>query len=112
MKNLKEVLLFGFLLQDSIVDASSDKKINLLDFPKFVDVIRAAGPAFTDIKLVKEEIQKMDEAAKAELYAWIKDEFDIADDAVEALIEKTLKVLIDLYQLATEYSENRKMKAA
>ena len=60
----------------------------------------------------KEEIQKMDEAAKAELYAWIKDEFDIADDAVEALIEKTLKVLIDLYQLATEYSENRKMKAA
>ena len=43
MKNIKELLEFGLLLQVAIVDSLQDKKITLMDFPKFIGVISSAG---------------------------------------------------------------------
>lgn len=108
MKNLMELFTFGILLQEAISDSLSDKKINLLDFPKFIGVITSAGPAFTDVEAVREEIKNLDEAGRAKLYAFIQEKFDLADDAKEELIEETIKCLLDIYALAVKWSSFRK----
>jgi hypothetical protein len=108
IKELKELLTFGFKLQKAIA-AVGDGKINVIvDAPKFLPALLAAPKAFGGIGIVLAEIKDLDEAERLELLAFVREEFDLSDDRLEELIEDTLGELLSLFKLAQRFAALRK----
>lgn len=108
IKELKELLAFGFKLQKAIASLG-DGKINVIvDAPKFLPALLSAPKAFGGIGLVLAEIKDLDEAEREELLAFVRDEFDLSDDRLEELIEDTLEELLSLFKLAQRFGALRK----
>ena len=72
--------------------------IGLSDIGKLVSVVKHAPSAISSIKSGKiiPELKDLDEAEKTELKDYLKEEFDLSDDNLEAKIEAGLFVVIDL----------------
>lgn len=92
----KEVLAFAFSLHKAYELAQVDGKIDLFDANLLIDPVMKLVPAIKDVKLVIAEFKDMDSAERAELDQWIKDNYDIADDELEAKIEKGFSVVLAL----------------
>lgn len=103
IKETKELLEFGFALQKGIVASLEDKKISLTDFPNFMPAIVKSTSAFGGIQQVKAEMLDLSDEEKKELIEFARDKFDLDDDDLEKLIEDTLVVLIDLFEIALRY---------
>lgn len=104
----KELLTFGFDLQDSIIEALKDGKINLMDAPKFLKPLLSSGKAFGGINQVGAEILDLDNREKDELLGFVRQRFDLPDEMLEILIEDTLAEVLDLYKLALRWSSRKK----
>lgn len=106
---LKELLAFGFKLQKAILSSLEDGKVNvLIDAPKFLPALLAAPKAFGGINLVSRELLDLTDEERAELVAFVSDEFDISNDQLEFLIEDTLDELLRLVKIAQRYANLRK----
>ena len=107
IQETKELLEFGFNLQDAVTKSLSDGKINLLDAPKFLGVIRSAGSAFSGIQKIKAELADVSVSEKEELMAFARERFDLPNHQLEVLIEDTIEEVLDLYKLAVRWSDSR-----
>ena len=97
-QNFHEIMVF--VLADVELVAGFSDGVGFDDVGRMVKAARAAGPAIKDAKLALEEYANMtDEEAKGE-EEWVKTNFDIPDDSVEAVIETALSVAIQLHELA------------
>lgn len=96
IKETKEVLAFAMSLHMMYDQAKADGKIDMNDVGLIILPVTKLIPAIDNIKAVSEEIKDLDAAEKAELDAWIKQEYDIADDELEAKIEKGLSLVLSL----------------
>lgn len=106
---LKELLAFGFKLQKAIMGSLEDGKINVVvDAPKFFPALLAAPKAFGGINLVMKEIADLTDEERAELVAYVSEEFDLSNDQLEYLIEDTLDELLRLVKIAQRYATLRK----
>ena len=99
MKELQEVSKFVISLVMAIDKAVADKKINIMDLPLFFSPIMSAQAAFEGIDKVKGELDSMDAAKLAELKNYIKEELDLSSDKSEEIIEKSLDLAIDLFDI-------------
>ena len=92
MTDLKELLKLAFSVGHAIDRSLADGKIGWTDAVHLVDVVRAAPAALDGISNVPAGLASMDASQKAELLAWSKAEFDLADDKLEAMVESGLQV--------------------
>lgn len=100
VEELKAVVLLGLHLGE-LVDSLSNG-IGLDDIGPALRIVKDAKPALDAVKSGKilPEVKDLDAEEKEALKVWISEELDIADDALEAVIEKALSVIIDLTDLA------------
>lgn len=103
----KELLDFGFDLQEAISSSLSDGKITLADAPTFFSTLMGSATAFGGIQKVTGELLDMDDTEKEELLSHVRSRFDLPDDVLEILIEDTIGSIMGLYQIALRWA-NRK----
>jgi hypothetical protein len=95
---LKDLVSFGLALGELV--AGLVDGVGFDDVAKVVKVGIAAAKGLGHAKQALIEYANMSDSEAAELEAFVKQEFDIADDAVEAAIEAGLSLVIKLHDLA------------
>lgn len=98
VNEVKELLAFG-LSAGELVAGLADG-VGFDDVGKAIKAARLAKPAFKDAKLALEQYIAASPEEVVELEQFVVDNFDIADDKIEAVIETALKVVIQLHDLA------------
>jgi len=94
IEELKDVVDFGLGVGEALSDGVGIEDISALF---------ALPEAITGISDVPAEIADMDEAERAELNQFVKDNFDIPDDKLEEFIEAAVAVVINLYGLYVKF---------
>lgn len=108
IKETKELLGFVLALVEAGANSLADGRIGFTDAIHFFEAFRKLSDAVEDIHKVLDEAKDYDEAEKAELKQYIKDEFDIPGDMVEEYIEKGLALGIDLLYFITMFLRKKK----
>lgn len=104
-KQLRELLVFFFTTQEAIVKTLKDKKVNIFDVRYFIPVLGTIKPAFEDLGNPIDRWGDLTVEEKEEIYAYFVEEFDIPDDHIEDLIERTLVMAAMNVQLTKEWIE-------
>lgn len=100
IKETKELVKFGLVLGKALAEALADGKVDLTDALKFLPVLRELKDAVEGIDQVPTELKDLDDAEKKELLEYIKGEFDLENDEVEAKCEEALTAATSLVYLA------------
>lgn len=109
IKETKELLDFGFKLQNAIMGALEDKKINVvIDAPKFLPALIAAPKAINGINFVGRELADLDDVERKELSDFIRERFELSDASLEIIIEDTIDQILALAKIATRWAKYRK----
>ena len=108
ISNTKELLNFGFAMQKAFADSAADGIVNWEDTMNFLDPIRKAIKAFNNIQEVRKEILDLDEQEVDELYAFVRESFDLPNEQLEILIERTIDYVLSGYTLGVEWNQFRK----
>jgi hypothetical protein len=97
-ENLKKA--FGIVIESGNI---IDQIVNLKDvkwYQKLTPIVSIIDEAVdllkVDWKELPTDIKLIDDADKAELNAWFIEKFDIAEENVEAIVEKSFTVLLTL----------------
>lgn len=108
LNDLKTLLKFGFDLTKQISTSGADGW-QWTDAFSFFDEVMQLPAAIKSLPGAKEAIANLSDEGKAELDAWIAQEFDIADDKKELFIEHSLQMVTSGIALVSEWKE---LKAA
>jgi len=95
-ESIKKCLLFLFATHNAFELAKADGKINLMDAPLAMDPMIKLFGFISEIKKLGPEVKDISVEEKAELKVFIKDNYDIADDVIEAKVEKALDLLVEV----------------
>lgn len=100
IEQIKSVVLLGIHLGE-MVDSLSNG-IGLDDLGPALRVVKSAKPAIDAIKSgqLLPELKDLSPEEREELKALVDSELDLESDALEAVIEKALHVVIDLSDIA------------
>lgn len=99
IKETKEIVKFGIDMGEAFDKAFSDGKFGVEDLSHFFTAFLSASDAFEGIGLVPNEIKDMSPEELLELKAYIVEEFDIANDKLEEVIEKSLSIALAIYEM-------------
>ena len=108
VKELKELFVFIFALIGGTVKTWEDKKVNIWDSLNFAPVVKAIKPAFDNLGNPLKRFADLTDEELAELCEWAANEFDIPNDTVEVLLEKSLKQAVSIVELANEWAALKK----
>lgn len=103
-QELSELLRFAFSLQNAIKEVLEDKKVNVLDAFKFVPVLPTIKPAFEGLGNPLDRLRELTPDERETLHQTLIDEFDIPNDAIESLVERTVQDIAGTIALAKEWS--------
>lgn len=112
VQELKEVLDFGFSLQEAIADANADGKVDWKDLPKAVPVLAKAGKAITGTVDAVKDYKNLSDEEKAELFDYVNERLDLNDDELEALIEDTILEVQSIIDLSRRWADYTKRPTA
>lgn len=112
VRELKEVLDFGFSLQSAIADAKADGKVNWLDMPKAIPVIGKAAKAINGTVDAVKDYKNLLPAQQAELFAYVEERLDLPDDQLENLIEDTILEVQHIFDLSNRWATYAKKPRA
>lgn len=101
LKELKELLVFAFALQNAIKEVLEDKKVNFLDAFKFMPVLPTVKPAFEGLGNPIDRLRSLTPDELEELHEYFVREFDIPNDEIEALVERTIVNIAETIHLST-----------
>lgn len=107
IKNLKEVLAFVLSLSEAMYKSMADGRIGLTDMVYFLEAFRKLSDAVDDIHIAVKEMMDIDEAEKAELIAYAKEEFDIPNDMIEEYVEKGIALGIQLMTFISMFFQKK-----
>lgn len=93
---IKEVLAFPMALYVAYDRANADGKISFDDIPHAITPATKLLPMINAIKGVIPQLKDLDSAETKEVHDWVKAEFDIADDQVEAKIESGVGLALEV----------------
>lgn len=99
MKNTKEALGFTLSLGEGVYGLSDGQGTLLSDALAFVEAAKRAPAAIKDVTLVLPELQDMEPAEQEELKAFVRADFDLPNDQLEALVEQALLAAIEFSEL-------------
>lgn len=101
MKNLLELINFGFNLVDAIKEAkANDGKVDFKDWPLLFPLIGEGGLAVEEIEKIVSEWKNGSAEQRAEVVALVKTRFDLENDILEEKIEKVLDIAVLVIELA------------
>lgn len=93
LKELKELLSFGFDLQRAItLSLAGDGKIDFRDLPFWFAPFGSAGAAFKNVGNPMRRFRSLSDGDRLELLNWAKNEFSLVNTNLELLIEDTLDI--------------------
>lgn len=92
IENIKKFIAFGFGLGTSVDDAMQDGKITFKDYVLFIDDVMKVPGVIGGAKHLKNELGDFSPDERLALTTWVKNEFDIKNDKVEEVIEKSIDV--------------------
>ena len=104
VKELQEILVFGFALQEAITKTLEDRRVTWLDVFKFSSVISTIKPAFENAGNPIERYKALTQQEKTNLLEELKMGFDIPNDEIEELVEQTLDVVVTNIALARRWA--------
>lgn len=108
LKELKELLTFGFTLVGAIVKTWEDKKVNVWDTLNFAPVVKTIKPAFDNLGNPIDRWNELTPGERQELFDWAFEKFDIPNDKVEELIERTLHQVTAIVRLVNDWKNVKK----
>lgn len=95
MQNLKIVLACVFALSTSVEQAkANDNKVDLKDFPLFLNPLTQLPAAITAGPAALEEYKTATPEQRDELVQWVRAEFNIEDEKIEQKIEAGIQMVI------------------
>ena len=105
VKETIEVLTFGFDFSEAVQMAkTNDGKVDWKDAGLFFGLAVGSLPkAISGIQNVPKELSELSEEERDEIVMYFSDRFDLTKDKLEELIEKTLKVVLDLVDVVSGY---------
>ena len=102
IQETKEVVVFLAKLA-SAADAATRNGLGFDDIGLFITPLMDAPKALEGLDQAKMELADMDDAEVAELNKAVAEALDLADDKVEALVEKGLTCATMLYGMYMDY---------
>ena len=96
MENLKNALLTIIETGETTVEDLEDGKISISEGMAITWKAIGFVKVVKNFKAIKEEYLNLDDAQKEELVQWFNEEFDIADDNAEEIVETVFESLIKL----------------
>jgi len=96
MKHLKAFLAFPISLGMTYDKAMADGSVGLTDLPLLIEPSMKLMGVIESTPHVLSSVKDLNDEDRAELVAWAKSEFDIADDTAEKKIEDCLKLVLDI----------------
>ena len=108
IKELKELVNFGLKLGEAVDKSlADDGKLTLTDAPNLYPAVMAAGPGVMGISSVYAELKDLDSEEAQELVQYVKDEFDLSSDAVEAAVEGALELGVQLWKIVSAFKKDK-----
>jgi len=97
VKELKELIKFAIDFGEAIDKALADKKFDVSELGLLIGPLMQIKPAFEGFDKIGKEIKDLDEVEMLELSTFVKEEFDIENDKIEAIIEKAIELGVKIY---------------
>jgi len=111
IKELKELLAFGFKLQKAITGSLEDEKVNWLDTFRFTPVLMSGPSAFEGIKMIDDEIHDLNEEEKQELRDYAAEFYpEFENSELQILVEDTIMTVLDIYNISRRWALRAKRK--
>lgn len=96
VEKICKVADFVIDLADSVVKAKkSDGKINVKDYPLFLDDLLAIPGTLSASKGAVNELKEMDTEDREAVKSHVAAKFDIDNEKAEKLVEKSINVVVD-----------------
>lgn len=105
IENLKKALHVGIAVGMTTAGALEDKKITLAEAFSFVPHLMEIPNVVSALPQIKAEIADLDADERTALNDYIQRTFDIANDKLEAVIEKGIAIVISLLDFASLYKQ-------
>lgn len=105
IEETKDALKFIIGFGEAIDKSLEDGKIGYADLFNFAPVMMDAGAAFSGIDQVPGELKDLSKEERDELVKFVEEEFDIDNDNLEILIEKSFKAILSLYGVVEEFKK-------
>jgi hypothetical protein len=97
----KDVVEFGISLANSLIHAFNDAKITLTDVPYFIAPMTKLPSALSGINMVPFEVGDIQKFELQKLTDFVKENLDIDHKKARNIIEYSLLVIYDIYELVT-----------
>lgn len=108
IEETKELLEWGFAVQEAISGSLEDGKINLADAPRFFPALVKSAKGIGGINKVGAELLDLSPTEEVELLDFVRERFDLPDDRLELLIEDTLYQLLEIYRTSRRWADYRR----
>lgn len=102
IKETTELLAAAISLGNSIGLALEDGKISVGDLPAFLSPVLKLPAALAGIDEVPSEMADLSQEEREELYAYVRDNFDIPTDKIEVAIEEGIALASQIHNYITK----------
>lgn len=106
IENLKLVVRFAIDLGMEIDKKLEDGKITIWEGLGLIPELKALPNIIAHSEDIRNEFLDLDDSEKTELVGFVKDNFDIENDKVESIIEKSIDMITALSLLIFEIKRN------
>lgn len=103
IEKLKRLASIGIEIGGDIEKALEDGKVSLWEGLGIVPNLKDLGFIIKERKDIKAEYEDLSNAEKEELCLYIKEKFDLKNDKLEMIIEKSLDFAVSISDLITSY---------
>ncbi len=97
-----EVLDLLFCLGEASAKSLEDEEITFSDAAYFIDVVTRVAPAIEDVGAIHDEIKSWSED-DTDAVKVMAEKFDIPQENLEEVIEKSIKLAADLVELFAKF---------
>ena len=98
MKETKDFVLFVAKLMNGIGEATKDGQVTVLDLPAFGPAVAAFPAAIAGSSNIGAELSAASDADLEDLAAMFAKEFDVPQDALENVVEKSIAVAVAVWK--------------
>ena len=99
IEETKDVLVFGIDLANAAIEALSDGKLSITDFPLFIKPIIGLPKALSGIDKVPAELGDLTVIEKDEIIAIVQEKLVVNNEDAAVIAQKSIEVVYRIYDL-------------